>query len=407
MRILHTSDWHLGRTFHGHSTHEALSGVLAALPDLVREHDVDVVVVAGDVFDSSVPSAESLQTLERVLLGLRDTGATIVVISGNHDSPTRLGFQSVWAERAGVHVRTHPERLDEPVVVADAHGDVELYPVPFLEPALLRHRVGDVPMASQADALRWALGRVHAAVEQRRGALADSGAAGGPAATRAVVVSHCFAVGVSPEAPTIDVERDITAGGIDLVPLDVFDGIDLTLLGHVHGRAELSPRVRYSGAPLHFSFSEARKPRGAWLIDLGPRRPGSDDELAEVAATWVDLPVPRPLAELRGTLRELLDDAAHEFARDHWVKAVVTDSIRPLDSMRRLQTRFAHCALLEFDPEDRAHRTGATYGQRVRGARGDVDLVNAFLEHVRGAGLDEHERGVVVDALADLDGAGR
>ncbi|MGO2112501.1 MAG: exonuclease SbcCD subunit D [Pseudoclavibacter sp.] len=399
MRILHTSDWHIGRTFHGHSTHEALSSVLGALPGLVREHEVEVVVVAGDVFDSSVPSAESLELFERALLALRDTGATVVVTSGNHDSPTRLGFQSVWAERAGVHVRTDPARLDDPVIVHDEHGDVAIYPIPYLEPALLRHRVADSSMSTQADALAWAMGRIRAAHAERGRAAVGSGASAAcTSGPRSVVVSHCFAAGVSPAAPTADVERDITAGGIDVVPIEAFDGTDLVLLGHIHGRAELDPRIRYSGAPLHFSFSEANKPRGAWLVDLGaPSEP--------VSATWLELPIPRPLTELRGPIAELLDAPEHEVARDHWVKAVVTDRSRPLDAMRRLQTRFPHCAVLEFAPEGRAERAEATYGDRVRDARGPIDLVDGFLEHVRGEGLDDHERGIVVDALAELDGA--
>lgn len=391
VRILHTSDWHIGRTFHGHPTLDALETVLARLPELVREHDADVVVVAGDVFDSSVPSADALELLERTLVDLRDTGATVVVTSGNHDSPTRLGFQSVWAERSGVHVRTEVERVAEPVRVVDEHGPVDIYPLPYLEPALLRHRVGDAPMSTQADALRWAATRIHEA----RAIDAES---------RSVVVAHCFAAGVAPEAPTTDVERDITAGGIDVVPLEVFDGFDLSLLGHIHGRAELSPRIRYAGAPLHFSFSEASKPRGAWLVDIGDR---GDDGLAEVSAAWLDLPVPRPLTLLRGTLAELLDDPAYETARDHWIKATLTDTVRPLDAMRRLQSRFPHCALLEFDPEGRPERNESTYVERVRRARSDLDLVGGFLEHVRGGGFDEIERAVIVETLAEVDGGQR
>lgn len=385
VRILHTSDWHLGRTFHGHTTLEAVSQVLEHLPRLVHEHRVDFVVVAGDVFDTSMPSGASLALFEQTLVALRDAGAHVIVTSGNHDSPARLGFQSVWAQRAGVHVRTDPERIAEPVLLHDEHGPVAFFPIPYLEPALLRHRVGCADMATQADAAAWA-------VSQIRGAEVPTGA-------RVVAIAHLFAAGVSPAAPTSDVERDITAGGIDVVPTAVFDGLDLVLLGHIHGRAELSPRIRYSGAPLHYSFSEASKPRGAWLVELGsPSSAG-----AEVSATWLDLPVPRPLTVLRGTLAELRDDPSFEGVREHWVKAVLTDTVRPIEPMRTLQERFPWCALLEFEPEGRTPRTTATYGQRVRAARSDVDLIDGFLGHVRGAGLHDRERDIVTDVLAEID----
>ena len=406
VKILHTSDWHLGRTFHGHPTHDALAAVLDRLPELVHEHGVEVVVVAGDVFDSSVPSAESIGLLERTLIALREAGAQLVVTSGNHDSPARLGFQAAWAELAGVHVRTDPDRLDEPVRVSDAHGEVAIYPVPYLEPALVRHRAGDAPMSTQAHALSWAMARIRASIAHDAAAAAASGAP----APRSVVVAHCFAAGVPAVAPTTDVERDITAGGIDLVPLEVFAGVDLVLLGHIHGRAELDPRIRYAGAPLHFSFSEAAKPRGAWLVELGAPAAelGGTHDLAHAAvdAAWLDLPVPRPLATLRGTIDDLLADPAHEALRDHWVKATLTDTVRPLDAMRRLQARFPHCALLEFAPEGRTERTAATYGERIAGATSDVELVGDFLEFVRGAGPTAQERDLLVDVLREVDGAG-
>lgn len=392
VRILHTSDWHLGRTFHGHSTLDAAAEVLGRLPSLVREHEIDVVVVAGDVFDTSVPSGAALAVFERVLIELRDAGATVIVTSGNHDSPARLGFQSSWAERAGVHVRTDPDRLDDPVFVHDEHGPVAFFPIPYLEPAMQRHRAGAAPMSSQADAAAWAVSRIRAA------------AAGHDA--RAVVIAHLFAAGVAPAAPTTDVERDITAGGIDVVPLEVFAGFDLVLLGHIHGRAELDARTRYCGAPVHYSFSEANKPRGAWLIELGApaARGETGDGNAEVTATWLELPIPRPLTEIRGRLDELLADPALEAVRDHWVKAVLIDTVRPLDPMRKLQARFPWCAVLDFVPDGRIESAEATYGDRVRAARTDIELIDGFLEHVRGAALDDLERGVVVDVLAEIDG---
>jgi exonuclease SbcD len=382
MRILHTSDWHVGRTFHGHSTLAALDEVAAALVEVVRDQHVDVVLVSGDVYDSSTPSAEAVDLLNSILLRVREAGAVVVITSGNHDSPARLGSMSAFAAAAGVHVITTPAQITRPVTLHDEHGPVHLYGIPFLEPARLRHVWSDVPMRSQKDVI----GR---AMQLVRDDLADRGG-------RSVVLAHTFVQGV--EGESCDSERDIlgtTVGGVDKVPVSAFDGVDYAALGHIHGRAKLSERVRYCGAPLHYSFSEAGKPRGGWLVDLDA------GGLADVA--WVDLPVPRPLSVVTGTLDDLLVDESLEGVVDHWISAVLTDTTRPMDAMRKLQTRFAHCAHLEFRPSRVHDDGGRTYAELVRG-KTDDELVDTFLAKVRnGEGSTELETRLVRDVIAERE----
>jgi len=375
MRILHTSDWHIGRTFHGHSTLGQLTEVLDSVIELVRAQSIDVVVVAGDVFDSATPAAENYGVLTTALRGLRDAGATVVLTSGNHDSSARLGFLAEFVELAGIHVITRHDQHDQPVTVLDEHGPVHIYGIPYLEPALVRHAYPHAELRTHDQTLRFAMDRVRA----------DLGRRGG----RSVVVSHCFAVGIEAS----DVERDITSGGLDYVPIGAFDGPDYVALGHIHGRAVLSERVRYSGAPLHYSFSEAGKPRGGWVVEL------SDAGLATVE--WLDFPVPRRLTVLTGELDELLASAAHDVHVGDWVSAVLTDRVRPLDGMRRLQERFPWCATLEHRPAVTAEPLAATYAERVR-AKSDTEIVAGFLEHVRnGVGPSEFERAVLAEVLAE------
>lgn len=380
MRILHTSDWHVGRTFHGHPTLDALDGVFDALADVVREQGVDVVLAAGDVYDSSTPSAEAVDLLNGLLLRIRDAGATLVLTSGNHDSPARLGTMSTFAAAADVHIVTRPAQITTPVTLDDDHGPVHFYGIPYLEPARLRHVWTDQPMRTQKDALTYAMDLVRTDLAHRGG--------------RSVVLAHTFVQGV--EGESCDSERDIvsaTVGGIDKVPVPTFDGVDYAALGHIHGRAQLSPHVRYSGAPLHYSFSEAAKPRGGWLVDLDA------SGLADV--TWIDLPVPRALSVLTGTLDELLTDSTHDDVVDHWISAIVTDSTRPMDAMRKLQQRFPHCAHLDFRPAVR-HDDGAdSYAALVRG-KSDDELVDTFLVKVRGGeGATEAEAELVREVIAD------
>lgn len=392
MRILHTSDWHVGRTFHGNSTLAALEEVLAALAAEVRERAIDVVVVAGDVFDSAVPSRDSYELLTRALSAIRAAGASIILTSGNHDSATRLGFQSEFAAFGGVHVIARAEQHDRPVTLADEHGPVHFYGIPYLEPALVRGRYPDAELRTHAQTLGFAMGNVRADLAERGG--------------RSIVISHCFAVNLgagdadsaaADGAFADDVVRDITAGGLDLVPLATFDGPDYVALGHIHGRSVLSERARYSGAPVHYSFSEAGKPRGGWLVELGPE--GLE------AVEWLPLPVPRGLSVLTGTLEELLTDAAHGPAEADWVRAVLTDQSRPLDAMRKLQQRFRWCADLSHQPSVVAAASGASYAERIK-SKSDAEIIAGFLEHVRnGDGASDAEREILAEVIATNDAA--
>ncbi len=372
MRILHTSDWHIGRTFHGHSTLEALRGVLETLTDQVREHEVDVVVVAGDVFDSAAPAAGCYALLSDTLRGIADTGACVIVTSGNHDSAARLGFQAGLL-REGIHVLTDPASVGTPVTVTDADGPVHFYGIPYLEPALLRHLWPEA--RSQAAVIDRAMGLVRDDLASRGG--------------RSVAIAHCFAAGVE---PTPHLERDIQQGGLDVVPLAAFAGVDYTALGHIHGRQQLAPSVRYAGAPLHYSFGEGDKPRGSWLVELDAH--GFSD------ARWLELPVPRRVVTLRGALADVLADPAYDEHADSWVCVEYTDTLPERDPMRRLQERFRFCAKVVHAPADASQREGRTYVDRVRAARSDAELVEAFLVHVReGAGADAGERELLADVL--------
>ena len=387
MRLLHTSDWHLGRSFHGNSTLPQLREVLGTLPQIVREHGVDAVLVAGDVFDHAAPAAELYGVLADAIRGIREAGATVIVTSGNHDNAARLGFQSEWAALGGVHVVTRGDAFRTPVTLTDEFGEVDVFAIPYLEPMLHTALYPGEKLRSH-EAL---LGRV---MDEVRALAAGRG-------NRAVVVSHCFAVNST--APEVVSEAgdglvwDLTAGGIDVVPATVFSGVAYAALGHIHGRSTLTPQVRYSGAPVHFSFSEAAKPRGAWLVDL--------DAEGYREASWVDLPVPRPLVRLSGTLEELLGETRYTPHEGSWVEATLTDTVRPIDSMRRLRERFPYCAHIEFAPVTRPETRQASYTERVA-RKTDIDIVDEFLGLVRGGErLDDAERDLMREVLAEVGGS--
>ncbi|MEU7116248.1 exonuclease SbcCD subunit D [Streptomyces sp. NPDC046182] len=378
MRFLHTSDWHLGRSFHRVSLLDAQSAFLDHLVATVRERDVDAVLVAGDVYDRAVPPLTAVELFDSALHRLAEAGVPTVMISGNHDSARRLGVGAGLIERAGIHLRTDPAGVGTPVMLADAHGSVALYGLPYLEPALVRERFGAAKAGHEA-VLAAAMDRVRADLATR------------PAGTRSVVLAHAFVAGGEPS----DSERDITVGGVAAVPAGVFDGVDYVALGHLHGSQTVTPRVRYSGSPLAYSFSEVHHRKSMWLIDLGA------DGTIE-AAERVDCPVPRPLARIHGRLDDLLDDPALVRHEESWVEATLTDPVRPAEPMARLAERFPHTLNLVFEPERTEGDPLASYAQRLRD-RSDQQIAEDFVAHVRGgAGPDDTERTVLYGAFDDV-----
>ncbi|MEV6795988.1 exonuclease SbcCD subunit D [Streptomyces sp. NPDC051320] len=374
MRLLHTSDWHLGRSFHRVGLLDAQAAYLDHLVATVRERDVDAVLVSGDVYDRAVPPLAAVELFDRALHRLADAGVPTVMISGNHDSARRLGVAAGLIQRAGIHLRTDPAGCATPVLLPDPHGEVAIYGLPYLEPALVRDELKAARAGHEA-VLAAAMDKVRTDLAQRA------------AGTRSVVLAHAFVAGGEPS----DSERDITVGGVAAVPAGVFDGVDYVALGHLHGSQIVSERVRYSGSPLAYSFSEATHRKTMWLIDLGPG--------GEIGAERIDCPVPRPLARIRGRLDALLDDAALERHRDSWVEATLTDPVRPAEPMARLAGRFPHTLSLVFDPERGPDDPLASYAQRLRG-RTDEQIAEDFIAHVRsGAGPDEEERGVLSGAI--------
>ena len=375
MRVLHTSDWHVGRTFHGRDLLADQAVALRALADVVADRRVDVVVVAGDLFDRAVPSADAVGVAGAALEQLRAAGAVIVVVPGNHDSAARLGQAAAFAAHGGLHLRTTVGGIGSPVLLADDAGPVAFYGVPYLEPDVTRAALGASARGHEA-VLTAALDRVRADLATR------------PAGTRSVLVGHAFVVGGQASGS----ERTITVGGIETVPAGVFTGIDYVALGHLHSVQQVADRVRYSGSPLPYSFGERSSRKGALLVELGPA--------GEVAVERVELPVVRPLSQLVGDLPDLLSARAHDAVTDHYLSVRLTDPVRPLDGMRRLQQRFPHAVHLEWAPPARVVVPLAARSGRGAGVRPDLEVAAEFLDACRGSSPSPSERSLLADACA-------
>lgn len=387
MRLLHTSDWHLGRGLHGIDLHDAQQGMLRQVVAAVGAHDVDALLVSGDVFDRAVPPVTSVRLWATALRELSSL-VPVIVIPGNHDSATRLG---VGADlyREGVHIVTEPSSVGTPVELRDAHGSVLVYPIPFLDPDMTRHALGTGGEAldrSHEAVMSAAMNRVRGDLARRRSV---------DPATRSVVMAHAFVTAGAETATETategvaqgvaersDSERDLRVGGVDSVPSAVFSGVDYVALGHLHGAQRvLADNVRYSGSPLRYSFSEIHQRKQLLLVDLDA------DGLAEVTSVPVDQP--RAMAIIEGTLDEVLTSDAFEQHTGAWVQVSVTDAARPRELLARVRERFPDALVIRHVP------TSGPLVERVA-APGDVptspsEVAEAFVRYVTGGDISPAE----------------
>ena len=393
MRLLHTSDWHLGRKFHGELLMSEQEAAVDRLVDLAADAEVDLVVIAGDLYDRAIPPADAVGLFDDALVRLHGTGARIVAIAGNHDSANRVAVADQILEHAGVTVRGAVRRCVEPLRFDPGDGGppVAVYPVPFLEPSLAGPALSRLDGTADAEGSR-RFG--HNEVTDRAMALIRRHAAsGGPA--RTVVVAHTFVSG----GTTTDSERDLSVGNIDVVDMSAFGGFDYVALGHLHrGQAFDGGRVAYSGTPLAYSFSEERDTKSARIVEL--------DAEGNCRSEVVPLGVGRSLRTLRGKLDDLLGNPNFADAEQARVRVQLTDPELPLQAMSRLQTRFPHAVTLEHDPEGRAAPGRGAVADAVRSAETALDLAMRFWVDQHGADPSETQAAVIAEALAAAESAG-
>ncbi|MFI0486153.1 exonuclease SbcCD subunit D [Actinomadura sp. 9N215] len=402
MRLLHTSDWHLGRSFHREDLLAAQAAFVDHLVETVAAERVDCVLVSGDVYDRALPAVDAVRLCDEALERLADR-TRVVLIAGNHDSARRLGFGSALMDASGVHVRADFATVGEPVVV----GDAAIYGIPYLEPELVRHP-WDLDERSHAAALTEAMRRVRDDAAARPG-------------LRSVVLAHAFVTG----GAASESERDISVGGSSHVPASVFDGVDYAALGHLHGAWPVTDRVRYSGSPLAYSFSEEKHVKGSWLIDLRDDGPPDDDAPRDdaprdgaprdgaphdgglrdgaprrggVVAEFVEAPVPRRLARVRGRIDDLLTDPSYDRLEDRWLQVTLTDASRPPAAMERLRRRFPHALVLGFEPEGGGTDAARTWSDRVR-ERSGPDVAGDFVAEVTDGPASAAERALLEEAF--------
>lgn len=321
MKFMHLSDLHLGKRVNGFSMLEDQSDILKEIIGIVRDEQVDAVLIAGDVYDKTVPSAEAVRLFDHFLTKLADSSAAVFVISGNHDSPERLSFGGNLMKSRNVYVSLVFAGAPSPIVLSDEYGEVYFYMLPFLKPAYVRSVYDDAEICTYNDAVREVIGRLRL----------DTGG-------RNVLLAHQFVTGASRCE-----SEELSVGGLDNVEVSAFDTFDYVALGHIHGAQSVGrPEVRYCGTPLKYSFSESRHQKSVTIVQLGAK--GETDICA------IPLHPRRDMREIRGTYAEVTEPGfADGNNRYDYLHITLTDEEDIPDVLNRLRLIYPNIMKIDYD----------------------------------------------------------
>lgn len=379
LRLIHTADWHLGRVFHGINLLEDQAYILQEFLKLVKESGAQAVLLAGDVFDRSLPPADAVALLSEILTRLcLEIKVPTILIAGNHDNPERLGFaQQVLASR-NLHMMGTLSEFCRPLPLHDRYGPVYFCPFPYAEPAFVRNFLRDEALQDHHQAMRGLTGHLWKQV---------------PPQARCIALAHAFVNGCQAS----DSERPLSAvGGAGMVEAECFQRFHYTALGHLHRpQAAGSRKIRYAGSLLKYSFSEVEHRKAFTLLEIDAA--GQLTHIEEVAL------VPRhDLRRVEGYLEDILKNAASDPSRNDFIQVILHDRGPLLDPMSKLRQVYPH--VLDLQRIETARPTQYLGPGRDFSRLGDQELFGSFFAQVTGEALSDREQTVLTRLL---EGFGR
>ena len=373
MKILHTSDWHIGRQFHGISLLDDQRHVLDQIIEHIKNESVDAVIIAGDIYDRSVPPANAVSLLDDVLNTIcSELGVPVVLIPGNHDGAERLRFGSKQLSQAGLHIIGELNQITHPVMLSKAGCEVSFYGIPYNDPETVRNHFGaDVSSHDEA----------HQFLVEQINTVKLDGAIN-------VLISHCFIDG----AEESDSERPLSIGGADRVGFQSVTGFDYVALGHLHNpQYKGEDHIRYSGSILKYSFSEQRQQKGVTLIEM------HNTGLQSIKC----LPL-KPLRDMRileGDLESLLEQGRFDPNNKDYLLIRLTDQTSILDPMGKLRQVYENVLHIE---KTWLQESGGLQVNTARLKRGELEMFTDFFEQVSGIPLSEDQHEAIKTIITNI-----
>ena len=376
MKLIHLSDLHLGKRLNEHSLIEDQEYILAQILDIIDAEAPDAVLIAGDVYDKSVPSAEAVGLFDRFLTRLSQRSLKTFVISGNHDSPERISFGARLMDQSGVFLAGVYEGKTEPITLTDAYGKLHVYLLPFVKPAHVRRFFEEEEIVSYTDALRVAISAMKIDKSERN-----------------VLVTHQFVTGASRSE-----SEEISVGGTDNVDASVFADFDYVALGHIHSPQYCTAeRIRYSGTPLKYSLSEKDDEKSVTVIELG--------EKGSLTLRTVPLAPLHDVTEIRGSYEELTRKSFYEGTtlRDDYVRIVLTDEEDILDAIGKLRVIYRNLTELRYD-NIRTRTSAELRAVEDIERKTPMELFSEFYEKQNNKPMSEEQRALTERLISEIWG---
>ena len=374
MKLIHLSDIHLGKRVNEFSMLEDQAHILKKILAVVDEEKPDGVLIAGDVYDKSVPSTEAVQLFDDFLVRLAERKLPVFIISGNHDSPERLSFANRLIDAAGIHLAPVYNGVVEPITLSDEYGPVNVYMLPFIKPAHVRGFFPDTEITGYSDAVAAAIGRMNIDKTQRN-----------------VLITHQFVTG----AQRSDSE-ELSVGGTDNIGAEVFCDFDYVALGHIHGPQNMdSGRIRYCGPPLKYSFSEAAQQKSVTVAEL--------KEKGTLEIHTVPLIPRRDMVELKGsyqqlTLREFYENTTYQ---EDYTHITLTDEEDIPDAVAKLRAVYHNLMKLDYDNTRTRHSAAISGAENVE-TRSPIDLFAEFYELQNGLPMSAEQTELVASLIEKI-----
>ncbi len=374
MKFLHLSDLHIGKRIKEYSMIEDQRYILKVILGIIDDEKPDGIIIAGDVYDKTVPTAEAVQLLDDFLCRIAERKIPAYIISGNHDSAERLSFGSRLMNLSGIHFSPVYDGNVKPLSLTDEYGKLNIYMLPFIKPVDVRRFYPDIDITSYTDAIRVAVDKMNVDENERN-----------------IIITHQFVTG----AARSDSE-DISVGGSDNVDASVFDCFDYVALGHIHGPQKISREtVRYCGTPLKYSFSEVSHKKSVTVVELNAK--------GCVDIRTVPLVPLRDFREIKGNYEEIVLKKNYEGTnREDYIRIILTDEEEIYDAMGKLRVIYPNLMTIEYDNK----RTRSGYSLTVvenEGKKSLFELYAEFYEKQNNQPMNEEQSAFMSDLIAKIE----
>ncbi len=371
MRFLHTSDWHLGRQFHNVSLLEDQRHVLQEMFGIIQQEKIEAVLIAGDIYDRSVPPADAVALLDEVIDHISfELQIPLIIIPGNHDSAQRLSFGARQLAKSGVHIVSQLSDISHPVVLNDEHGEVAFYGIPYADPASVRDTF-KCEVKTHEDAMQLLTDKIKNQHDSNQ---------------RSVVLSHCFIAG----GESSESERPLSVGGADTVSHQLFSDFDYSALGHLHGpQFKGAENIRYSGSILKYSFSEARHQKSVTVVDMN----------AQGKCDIAKIPL-KPLRNMRvieGELDDILAQAKNDTDADDYLLVRLMDKHALYDPMAKLRAVYPNVLQIEKPNLSRGGERHQLKKENLK--KGELHMFQDFYQQMTDEEMDQDGLEVVTALL--------